>query len=204
MNQGQPVGSVSLSLKRHKVKTILDPMALFYIFVLFALFILGPIVGLVWGVVRFRKSATGIRKVLWGTGVCSASIYLGYLYWLVSPALPWHSGIVVQGTSPKGAEYCVVQSYYNVVEGYRVSFYIRDTGGVWHQSIMDFETSAWRSAKVDFSDALAAVSRDGVLYREIPLPAKPVDWAAIKPDERNNHCPSNFTVAEVVQSHHRP
>jgi hypothetical protein len=179
-------------------------MALFYLFVLLSLFVVGPIVGLVWGVIRFRKSESGFRKVLWGIGVGIASAYLAFLCWQFYWAAPGHSGIVTQGTSPGGQEYCVVQSYQDLVEPYRVSFYIRDTSGVWHWNYLEHEDLAWRSAKVEFLGDVALVSRDGVPFREIPLPAKPVDWAAIKPDERNSYCPSNFTVAEVVQSHHRP
>jgi len=169
----------------------------------FGLFVIFPVVGGVWCVARFRKSAPGLRRKLWGTGIGIFTGYFLFLTVLLFHAGPWHSKILVQGASPNGQEYCVVQSFQALPEPYRVSFYIRDASGVWHWNYLAHEDLAWRSAKVEFRDQIAVVSREGAPAREIPLPTNSVDIATVLGGYRNHYCPANFTVAEVFKFHSR-
>lgn len=170
---------------------------------IFTLFVGMPMVVVVWGVIRFRKSAHGLRKLMWGSVVGVTSAYFVLLLSLLFYASPGHSRIITQGTSPKGQEYCVVQSFQDLVEPYQVSFYIRDTGGVWHWNYLEHEDLAWRSAKVEFRGDIALVSRNGVPFREISLPTNMVDMATIPTGYRYYYCPANLTAEEVFQFHNQ-
>ena len=167
------------------------------------LFLVVPFVVVVWGVIRFRKSAPGLRRLLWRGIVSVISVYFVLLLTLLFHAGPGHSRIVTQGTSPLGQEYCVVQSFQDLVDPYRVSFYIRDAGKVWHWNYLEHEDLAWRSAKLEFRGDIAVVSRNGVPFREISLPTNTVDMATIPTGYRYYYCPANFTAAEVFQFHNR-
>jgi hypothetical protein len=178
-------------------------LIVFFVLCLALVFVVVPIAGVVWGVRRFRKSTTGFARAMWGTGAVVLSTYLVLLGWLLFYSIPGHSRIVTQGKSPSGQEYCVVQSFQALPEPYRVSFYIRDTSGVWHWKYLEHEDLAWRSAKVEFLGDVALVSRDGVPFREIPLPTNTVDLAQVQYGNRHNYCPADFTAAQVLKHHSR-
>lgn len=63
----------------------------------------------------------------------------------------------------------IVQSYSAFGEPYRVSFYMRDKGGVWRWAYLEHEDLAWRSAEVRFTTGVATVFRNGRPFSTIPL-----------------------------------
>ena len=128
-----------------------------------------------------RASKRGLRRgrimVAAGAIPLLVMVFLvgGYLYW----ACPGHSKILTEGTSPSGQEYCVLQVHNgSLTEPYTVSFWIRDTNGVWRWNYLDHESLAWGSAVVTFSAEQAHVSSDGEPFRDIQMPGGIVDMAA--------------------------
>ena len=109
--------------------------------------------------------------------------------WFVYFAGPWHTGILAQGTSPDGREYCIVQAYQNAVEPYGVDFYIRDASGAWHRHYLEHEDLAWRSAEVRFSGNEALVARNG----------KPFATISLTPKGAPVH-PSSFSANDILES----
>ncbi|MCF6284385.1 MAG: hypothetical protein L3K26_04270 [Candidatus Hydrogenedentes bacterium] len=146
------------------------------------------------------RSVTGL--IMTGAGITIGVAYLWAITAFISAAGPEHSGIVVEGLSPSGQEYCVVQTYTGIwTEPYQVSFYIRDGDGVWRWNYLEHEDLAWRSAQVEFADDKAIVSRNGKHFSEIPMPADSVDLATVLPGYRDEYCPATFTVAAILGHH---
>jgi hypothetical protein len=160
-----------------------------------------PILLLYLGIKQIKTSRSTGGKILIGIGVTVLLVYLtgigAYVIWVG----PGQSRILTQGKSPEGLEYCVVQTFKDLVEPYQVSFYIRDTNRLWRWNYLEHEDVAWRSAAVDFSNGLARVSRNGIFFREVPLPTNVVDLATVLPGYLDEYCPSNFTVEEVFKYH---
>jgi len=103
------------------------------------------------------------------------------------------SGIITSGTLPDGREYCVVQTYRDLVEPYQVSLYVRDIAGTWDWYYLEHEDNAWRDARVEFHDGHATVHRNGELFREIELSSV----------FKNESLPASLTIAEVEDRHHK-
>lgn len=70
-----------------------------------------PTLLLIFGVRRFKRSRSPPAKAMIGIG---ASIWLAYFSAIIVHMVwvaPYRSGIVSQGKSPDGLEYCIVQTY---------------------------------------------------------------------------------------------
>lgn len=124
---------------------------------------------------------------------CFAAFYL----WI----RPWQSKILTHGKSPDGLEYCVVQTYKDFVEPYQVSFYIRDTNGLWRWNYLEHEDGGWRSARVAFSNGTALVFRNGEHFRDVPPPTGMVEVATVPSDYRDDYCPARFSAEDVLRFH---
>jgi hypothetical protein len=155
-----------------------------------------PLVFIAFGIAGKAKRFLSIGI---GTLCVYVLLILGYalLVW------PGQSRIVAHGTSPMGREFCIVQTYKSWAEPYQVSFYIRDSAGVWRWNYLAHQDFAWRSATVDFDNGIAHVSSGGHRYREILLPTNTVDLTKIEPGYRNEYCPSNFTAADILSFHNK-
>jgi hypothetical protein len=136
-----------------------------------------------------------------GLGVACAYVILVLAY--VSTVGPGRSGIVAQGTSPEGRQYCIVQTYKGLIEPYQVSFYIRDPSGVWMCNPLAHQDFAWRSATVTFSNGIGHIAREGELFRDVPVLTNSVDLASVLPGYRDFYCPSNFTAEDVLSFHNK-
>jgi hypothetical protein len=114
---------------------------------------------------------------------------------------PWQGGILVQGQSADGQEFCVVQTFKGLVEPYQVSFYIRDNNRVWRWNYLEHEDTAWRSASVEFVSGKAIVSRNGKPFREVGMPTGTFDLASVPSGYVDDYCPPEFTVQDVLRFH---
>jgi len=146
------------------------------------------------------RASLVIRFFKW-TGIVILFVCLALVLAFISSVQPGKSGILTRGVSPTGQEYCVVQTYKGLAEPYQVSFYVRDSAGLWRWNYLAHQDVAWRSATVDFSNGVACVSRDGLPLRDIPLPVDIVDLTQVLPGYRDGYCPSNFTVENVLEFH---
>jgi hypothetical protein len=140
------------------------------------------------------------RSVLWMSGmvfITWMSLFGSYLVKI----RPYQSGILAEGRSPDGREYFVVQTFTGFVEPYRVSFYMRDSEGVWHWSYLGHDDHSWGDTAVEFSGAEICVLREGVIVKKIPLDAavkwNPPDW------EGSRSFPASFTAKDVEAFHHK-
>lgn len=181
----------------------MNHIGLLVLLLVLVVFVGFPVLCLALGVVRLKTHGWRGARLLLGFGTGTVASYLvllsAYIVWVG----PGRSGILTQGRSPEGREYLVVQSFKNMVELYQVSFYVRDEVGTWHWNDLEHEDAAWHSATVTFSNGAAQVRRNGNPFREIALPAKPVDLAQVGPADHNHFCPATFTVDEVVAFHHK-
>lgn len=116
---------------------------------------------------------------------------------------PWQSKILAQGHSPEGREYCVVQTFKDLVEPYQVSFYVRDSDGIWRWNYLEHEDKGWKSARVTFSDGSALIERNGVRFKEIEIPTDQVDMAKVRHGYRDYYCDSGFSVQDVFTFHNQ-
>lgn len=162
-----------------------------------------PLFCVVLGFKLFKTCSSLAAKVLLGTGIAILCAYLLATLAFVLWVGPGRSGILAQGTSPEGREYCVVQTFKDMFEPYQVSFYIRDAAGVWRWNYLEHQDVAWRSARVDFSNGVARVSRNRVPFRDIGLPTNTLDLSSMQPGYRDDYCPSNFTVDDILRFHNR-
>lgn len=153
---------------------------------------------------RFRKTRSLGSKIMIGIG---AAICLVYVYAIVSYVAwvgPGRSGVVAHGKSPEGLEYCVVQTYKSLIgEPYQVSFFIRDTNGLWRGHYLAHQDVAWRSATVEFDGDYARVYRDGIHARDITMPTGSVNMDDVLPGYRDQYRPADFSVEDIVASHNR-
>ena len=160
-----------------------------------------PILFLYLGIRQVKTSRSIGGKILIGFGAAILLIYLSVIVAYVVLVGPGRSGILTRGISPQGLEYCVVQTFKGMAEPYQVSFYIRDTSGLWHWNYLAHQDDAWRLATVYFSNGVARVSRDGVFRREIPIPTNVVDLATVLAGYQDEYCPSNFAVEDILKYH---
>jgi len=161
-----------------------------------------PLLCIGFGLACLLSKASG-GKLFLGIGIGILCFYAvvaaGYMMMIGAG----RSGIVAQGTSPNGKEYCIVQTYKGWTEPYQVSFYIRDASGIWRWNYLAHQDTVWSSAAVTFSNGVAHVSRDGHAYRDISLPTDTVDLMKIKPGYRDHYCPSNFTAEDILSFHNK-
>ena len=122
--------------------------------------------------------------------------------WLVS-IRPWQSKVLAQGYSPEGREYCVVQTFKNLVEPYQVSFYVRDSDGIWRWNYLEHEDDGWKSARVTFPAGSARIERNGSQFKEIEIPNDQVDLTTVLPGYRYQYCDSGFSVDDVLAFHNQ-
>jgi len=160
----------------------------------------GPILLICFGL-RRAKRGLARGRIIAGLGTVLLLVFLAPLAYHLFLGGPWLTRIVTQGTSPSGQEYCIVQAFQNLAEPYQISFYVRDTNGVWRWNYLDHEGYAWWNAGVEFSGAQALVSRNGKPFREITMPTGTVDLASIPSGYKNHYCPSEFTVDDVFAFH---
>ena len=93
--------------------------------------------------IYWRKRRVSFRRsVLWLSGGMFATWMSLFSYQSVRVG-PWQSGALAAGSSPDGHEYLVVQTYGGFFERYRVSFYIRDSNGIWHWNYLGHENDSW-------------------------------------------------------------
>jgi hypothetical protein len=106
-----------------------------------------------------------------------------------------------EGVGVTLTEYCVVQTFKDLGEPYQVSFYIRDTNGVWRWNYLEHEDIAWRSASVKFSNDKAIVYRNGIDFKEIAMPTGTIDLASVPGGYVDYYCPSEFAAQDVLNNH---
>jgi hypothetical protein len=146
-----------------------------------------------------RSLSWGVRVVAAISGALAAawlSVIIAYVLWVG----PGRSGVLASGFSPEGKEYCVIQSYQDMVEPYQVSLYVRDAEGAWRWHYLAHEDPAWRSVEVKFDGVLASVYQNGRFAREIPLSFGQVE---VSTAQEQRQCPADFTIAEVLVFHNR-
>lgn len=140
-----------------------------------------------WAILRARSS---LLRFFAG-GFILGSVTLGILVgWLLVQIGPGRSGVVAVGETARGREFCVVQTYKDLVEPYQVSLYVRDDAGAWRWHYLEHEDNAWRSAKVDIVGERAVVFRNGERFREVDL-ARPTFTL-----------PPELAFEDVARGHH--
>ena len=122
--------------------------------------------------------------------------------WLV-PIRPWQSKILAHGHSPEGREYCLVQTFRDLVEPYQVSFYIRDANGIWRWNYVGHQENGWKSGTVTFSDGSALIERNGAMLKEIEIPSESVDLAGVLPGYSHQYLGSELTTDDVFAFHNQ-
>jgi hypothetical protein len=162
-----------------------------------------PILCVGLGLARVRISQSVKASLLLAIGLGIACVYVVVALAYVLMVGPGRSRIVTEGISPEGRQYCIVQTYKGLVEPYQVTFYIRDASGLWRGNTLAHQDIAWRSATVAFTNKAARITRDGVLFRDIPIPTNTVELAKVQPGYRDSYCPSNFTPQDVLSFHNR-
>lgn len=158
----------------------------------------GPALLIYFGLRRAKRSH-GRGRIMTGFGAVLLLVVLAPLAYHLFLGGPWHTRVVTHGTSPSGQEYCVLQAFQDLGEPYQISFYIRDTNGVWRWNYLDHEGYAWRSADVAFSAEHAQVSRNGKPFRDIQIPTGTVDLATIPAGYRNHYAPAELSVEQLFQ-----
>lgn len=162
------------------------------------IFIVFPILLLLFNVTLLaRKGALKIKLLSLG-GLVISLVPITLFLLMVGP---WRSGVLIQGMSPAGNEYCIVQTYKNLFEPYQVSFYIRDEEGLWHWNYLEHEDNAWRSADVKFKDKMVVVFRNGKAFKEIELPREKVDLSAVLPGYSHHYLSAEYSFADVLDEH---
>jgi hypothetical protein len=177
-------------------------LAAVLILLVFAAVVLGlPMVMLALCIRAFSRPRSALVRVmsLAGLGVCLLPLVAVGSY--VAMMGPGRSAILTEGMSPSGQEYCVVQTFKDLLEPYQVSFYLRDTEGMWRWYYLEHEDSAWRSASVRFAGSKAIVSRNGKPFREVSIPTDPADATSVPAGYREQDCPANFSVQDVFAFH---
>ncbi len=161
------------------------------------------LIALGWGQARSERSVGGL--VLVGLGMAMLLTELCIIVAYLMQIGPGRSGIIARGYSPEGREYCIVQTFKGFGEPYQVSFYIRDTNGIWHWNYLAHQDNAWRKATVDFKagKGIARVSRGAGHFRDVPLPTQSVDLATVPAGYRSDYCPSNYTAEDVLRVHNQ-
>ena len=162
-----------------------------------------PLLLLIFGVRQFRKSRSVGARIAMGIGVAVCATYLSTIAAFVWWIGPGRSGILVKGHSPEGMEYCVVQTFKDMVEPYQVSFYIRDADGLWRWNYLEHEDVAWGSAQVEFHGSVVKVSRNGQPFRDIPMPTGRVDIATVQAGYRDYYCPAVYSAEDVLRFHNK-
>ncbi len=157
---------------------------------------------LVVGFKRHRRSHSIGAKVIItaGTAICLA--YLLAIGFHVITVGPYKSGVLAQGNSPSGSEYCVVQTYkaFGLIgEPYQVSFYMRDTDRVWRWQYLAHQDNAWRDLIVTFNGSKARVSHRGYPVRELPLPTGSMHPMTMR--EGEDYLPASYSVEDVLKWH---
>lgn len=158
----------------------------------------GPLLLIGFGV-RANRHGLVRGRIMLGFGAVLFLLVLIPLAYHLYFGGPWHTRIVTQGTSPSGQEYCVVQTFQDLVEPYQISFYIRDTNRVWRWNYLDHEGYAWRTASVAFSATQAMVFCNDELFQNIPMPTGSVDIAAVSKGYAHFYCPAEFAVEDVFE-----
>jgi hypothetical protein len=148
----------------------------------------------------WRMRGARLRKqILWLSGGAFVAWCSLFIIHVINVG-PGRSGVVTQGFSPLGREYCIVQTYTGLVEPYRVSFYIRDARGVWQWNALAHDDNAWRSPNVSFSEASIVVTREHNYRREIQLMDGSIRQHS---DVAAYNQPANLTAAELSALHDR-
>ena len=164
------------------------------------LFVFGtPLIALV-AVCNFRRAreSRGGRvalKVFAGAFLLWLGLFAVYVVKVVAP---WRNPVRAQGFSAEGREYCVVQTFDGFTD-YQVSFYLRDTSGVWHWNYLAHDDDSWGDTSVEFSGTVIRVRCEGVVVREIRF-ADAVKPAGPNAD-RAASFPVTFSVADVAAAH---
>ncbi|MDP7062573.1 MAG: hypothetical protein QF489_06545 [Planctomycetota bacterium] len=143
-----------------------------------------------------KNSQTIFLSILFGVLILPIA---GFVAWV----RPGMSGVLAQGKSPTGQEFCVVQTYKGLTEPYQVSFYIRDADRIWRWNYLEHQGTAWRNASVEFADGEALVFRNGKPFRKIAMPTDTVDLATVPGGYVDYYCPPEFSVQDVLVFHNQ-
>jgi hypothetical protein len=122
--------------------------------------------------------------------------------WYFAMVRPGQSGVVVTGESQDGREYCIVQTYRDLIEPYQVSLYVRDSAGSWRWHYLEHEDNAWRSARVEFQGAQVVVYRNSERFREIELDREAIEKVTPELTRKERALPAELSVNEVARLHH--
>lgn len=177
------------------------------LFLVVAVVLMGLLIGLPFvlleiGLRLFKASpsiTSRIKRMMGATlGLAYVALIAAYLSWVG----PWQSGVVTRGFSPEGREYCIVQTFKALIgEPYQVSFYIRDTNGLWRSHYLAHEDPSWSGATVDFRGGSANVFLDGTRKATIPIPTGTVDLATIQPGYKSEYAARELTVDDIATQH---
>lgn len=145
-----------------------------------------------------EKPASGKARIARGISGGVFLLWLALMIALLVKMGPWRTGVLCQGFSPDGREYCVVQSH-EVLFEFRVSFYLRNAEGVWQWHYLAHDDDSWRSASVEFTSETIRITREGKFEREFPRGAGTPRGS----DSGEYNQPAWATVAEVFSAHDR-
>ncbi|MDF1789013.1 MAG: hypothetical protein P1U82_24335 [Verrucomicrobiales bacterium] len=137
------------------------------------------------------------------TSVVLVTLLVGVIAAYLGSVRPWQSKILAHGHSPEGREYCLVQTYRDLVEPYQVSFYIRDANGIWRWNYLGHQENGWKSGTVTFSDGSALIERNGAMLKEIEIPNESVDLAGVLPGYSHQYLGSELTTDDVFAFHNQ-
>jgi len=155
------------------------------------------------GFFLFRLSKTAnspFRQIGFGLGGPVLLAWVGMFVAYLARLGPGQSGMLAQGFSPEGREFCVVQKFQDFFEGYRAAFYLRDATGVWQWVYLAHDDNTWKPATVEFTPTSVRIIRHGVLQREIPRRGDTIEPAL---DGSSENRPAHLTAAELAAGYQR-
>lgn len=152
---------------------------------------------------RFRPQWRLVRTPWRSAWWCTAAAYGVAMLALVVSSGFWRGGIVAAGQLADGREYCVVQTFQDLSEPFRVTLYVRTDDGAWRSYYLEHEADGWRSAEVELAGDRVRVKRDGVGFRDVAIVTRAVDLTALPPEERVLYQPATLDRAEIEAIHRR-
>jgi hypothetical protein len=145
---------------------------------------------------RLRKGARSWgRQIVFGLSGAALLAWVGMVVGYLMRLGPGQSGILAQGFSPEGREFCVVQKFQDFVEGYRAAFYLRDAAGAWQWVYLAHDDNTWKPTTVEFTPTSVRISRRGVVQREIPRRGETIEQGL---DGARENRPAQLSAAELA------
>jgi hypothetical protein len=158
-----------------------------------------PMSLVVYGLRTIKRKQYKAGFVVAGSGVAVGVVLFWGILTTFAGLGPNHGGLVAEGLSPEGNEYCVIQTYTGDFPGpYFVSLYIRNVDGDWCFHYIEHEDLAWDTAQVEFVDGSAIVSRNGEEFREISISLDAPILMGNPQRRLGENFPSTLSVADLA------